>query len=170
MHQPQPSALRTVTETRDFPLLPSQQLAPALSRPGRHATNYQSRSNSSHSSRNRRLRHISPPNSYCRERIKAYQDYANGGHVQADAQLAANAAAEVARLRQKIADDAMAAALFGIDEPSNNTVWSSDSSSSSSENEDGFEHRPNLRVTTRERWRPTLPETKFEEPVLSLLD
>ena len=49
------------------------------------------------------------------EGAAAYQNYANGGHVGDDANLAAKAKTFAAQVRQQKADDDMAVALFGVD-------------------------------------------------------
>ncbi len=49
------------------------------------------------------------------EGAEAYQNYAKGGHVEADANIAAMSQTLAAQLRQQKADDDMAKALFGVD-------------------------------------------------------
>ena len=46
---------------------------------------------------------------------EAYRNYAKGGHVEADANIAATAKTLTAQVRQQKADDDMAKALFGVD-------------------------------------------------------
>lgn len=60
---------------------------------------------------------VSPDHSPQRvaELAEAYQAYVNGGHIEADAKLAAAADNFRAQERQQQADDEMARALFGVD-------------------------------------------------------
>lgn len=49
------------------------------------------------------------------EGAAAYQNFANGGHVEADANIAAMTKTFAAAVRRQKADDDMAKALFGVD-------------------------------------------------------
>jgi len=49
------------------------------------------------------------------EGAEAYQNYAKGGHVEDDVNIAAMAKTFAAQVRQQKADDDMAKALFGVD-------------------------------------------------------
>lgn len=62
---------------------------------------------------------LSPSPGHSPQRIsegaEAYQNYAKGGHVEADANIAAMAKTLAAQARQQKADEDMAKALFGND-------------------------------------------------------
>lgn len=107
------------------------------------------------------------------EAAKAYQAYANGGHVEADAKLTEAAKDLAAKRLQQKADDDMARALFGTD-----GAWSSASASV-----DGDKAEARLVEITavghgqsRGKWKEVYDggvssgTTQDSQPLISLLD
>ena len=154
-----------------IPALPHHHSSSNFVRKNHHEMINQSGAKSSHSSpKQQSARQLPHGSTYIAVEGRAFWDYANGGHEQSDAQLEAIAAAEEARQRQRKADEAMEAALFGIDKPDQNSSGSS-MSSSTLENGGSTEDEVNMRKKRKETWNPVQPEKAVSEaPILSLLD
>lgn len=101
----------------------------------------------------------------------AYQNYANGGHVEDDANIAAMAKTLAAQVRQQKADDDMAKALFGID----GTCSSSNVSAEEETTAKLIGLTPDGQGGLRGKWVEVFESNssatyKESEPLISLLD